>query len=166
MEVIALPGRRQETESWLRSVLIAAALPVDAIVRYRHWDAPVAADVEFEAERLFKQTPALLVAKSLGTAIAARAFGHHQFRPKAGVLIGTPYRALDPADAALLRQFVEGVQTLFIQQVDDPGGSASRLAATLELTRGEVIAVPGSDHMYTDTAALAAIIQRWKKRAT
>ncbi|MEZ4650997.1 MAG: hypothetical protein R3E97_19870 [Candidatus Eisenbacteria bacterium] len=165
MQVIGLPGRHPDTESWLRSVLIAAELPVDGIAHYRHWDAAVDADLEWEAQRLCQQTPDLLVAKSLGTAVAARAFAHHQFRPKRAVLIGTPYRAFEPGETVLLQRFADDVETLFIQQAEDPGGPASQLATTLQLCRGEVVAVPGSDHLYADTAALAVIVQRWKEWA-
>ena len=161
MQVIGLPGRHPDTELWLRAVLIAAELPVLGIAHYRHWDEAVDPDVEWESQLLCEQTPDLLIAKSLGTAIAARAFVYHQFRPKGAILIGTPYRVLDPAEVALLRQFAEGVETLFIQQAEDPGGAASELAATLQLCRGEVVAVPGSDHLYKDTASLADIVQRW-----
>jgi pimeloyl-ACP methyl ester carboxylesterase len=176
MQIVGLPGRQPETESWLRSVLSAAMLPAEGMVRYRHWDEDVDASAGFEAERLCGLTPALVVAKSFGTAIAAAAFGLHQFRPRAAVLIGTPYQQFCPGAAdlsgtpydavagtalALLRQLAQGVETLFIQQVQDPGGSSGELARTLQLSGGQVEAVPGSDHMYLDVAALAAIIRRW-----
>ncbi|MFA6313994.1 MAG: hypothetical protein WCV99_18855 [Sterolibacterium sp.] len=165
MNVIALPGRNQQTESWLRSVLLEAELPVDGMLRYRHWDSAVDADVDFEAERLANQTPALVIAKSLGTVIAATAFCLHQFRPQGVILIGTPYGALTPEVLVRIRQLALGAETLFIQQTEDPGGPASQIATTLQLSRSEVVSVPGDDHLYTDIAALAVIIKRWKNKA-
>jgi|GEM_PF-2598789 len=154
MQVVALPGRRSETESWLRQLLLAAGLHDAVVVRYRHWDSDVEARVPFEAARLAEQAPQLVVAKSLGTVIAATAFAHHGFRPAAAVLIGTPFEAIDADALDLLRQFACGVETLFIQQREDPGGAADQLLEALQLTRGRVAAVAGNDHLYLDTAAL------------
>lgn len=161
MQVAGLAGRHPETESWLRSVLLAAKLPAEGITRYRHWDADVEASVSFEAQRLDGFAPALVVAKSFGTRIAAAAFVRHKFRPRAAVLIGTPYQAVEGGDLVLLQQFANGVPTLFIQQVQDPGGSSAQLAISLQLSGAEVVQVPGNDHMYSDTAAVAEIIVQW-----
>lgn len=165
MQVIALPGRHRTTEAWMRTVLGGAMLATNGIAHYRHWDAAVEADAEWESRRLLDATPDLVVAKSLGTVIASRAFVHHRFRPRNAVLIGTPFDALGPGELAVMRQFASGVETLFIQQDEDPGGPASQLATALGVARGAVVAVPGSDHLYTDTAALAAIIRRWAQRS-
>ncbi|MFN7571136.1 MAG: hypothetical protein ACK5TK_06745 [Betaproteobacteria bacterium] len=149
----------------MRSVLAASALPTEGLVRYRHWDNAVDADVDFEAKRLADLSPPLAIAKSLGTVIAARAFCTHRFRPRSAILIGTPYGAGEPADLACLRQLAEGVETLFIQQTEDPGGAASRLAASLRLSQSEVTTVPGNDHVYADVQALAAVIREWQRKA-
>ena len=164
MNVTALPGRRSETEAWLRSVLVAAGFPEAVVTRYRHWDTEIEASVAFEAARLANQSPPLVIAKSLGTVIAATAFCLHKFRPAAAVLIGTPYAALESSDLRFLQQFSAAVKTLFIQQSEDPGGSAAELAAALHLACGEVVAIPGDDHMYSDSTALAGVIRRWSKQ--
>ena len=164
MHVTALPGRRSETEAWLKGVLVAAGFPEAVVTRYRHWDTEVEASVPFEAARLANQSPPLVIAKSLGTVIAATAFCLHKFRPTAAVLIGTPYAALDSSDLRFLQQFSAAVETLFIQQSEDPGGSAAALAAAVQVTRGEVVPVPGDDHMYSDSKTLGAVIQRWTKQ--
>lgn len=162
MQVVALPGRRSETEAWLRSLLLAAELSVDGIVRYQHWERKVEANVEFEASRLAGLAPQLVVAKSMGTIVAAAAHHFHGFRPRSAILIGTPYGALPSPERRLLQKFAQSITTLFVQQTADPGGSAEALAATLQLTGAEVIAVPGSDHLYSDTHALGAILTQWK----
>ncbi|MEO8507973.1 MAG: alpha/beta family hydrolase [Betaproteobacteria bacterium] len=161
MQVVALPGRRSETEAWLRSLLIAGELPVDGILRYRHWSSEVEASVAFEASRLEGQMPQLVVAKSMGTVIAATAFDAHEFRPAAAVLIGTPFEALPAEEQRLLKHFAQSVGTLFIQQSDDPGGSAAKLPSALQLVRSEVTAIPGNDHLYSDTSALGALVKQW-----
>jgi predicted alpha/beta-hydrolase family hydrolase len=164
MQVIALPGRNSATEAWLRSVLSVAALPDDGLVRYRHWESDVEPSVDFEASRLTGQTPSLVVAKSLGTLIAATAFDRYNFRPNTVVLIGTPYQPLAQAERRLLQQLARGVSTLFVQQTEDPGGSAAELLSALDVSGGEVTAVLGSDHLYTDTVTLGEIIKRWVQK--
>ncbi len=161
MQVVALPGRTSGTEAWLQDVLRAAGLPAGGILRYRHWDSEADASVELEASRLEGQTPRLVVAKSMGTIIAATAFDLHKFRPRAAILIGTPYAPMPAAVRRLMSKFSQGVSTLFIQQAQDPGGSAAELPAALELVSGEVLAVPGADHLYSDTTALGAILKQW-----
>ena len=160
MLVTALPGRRSETEAWLRSVLVAAGFPAAVVTRYRHWDTGAEASVAFEAARLTNQSPPIVIAKSLGTVIAATSFCLHKFRPTAAVLIGTPYAVLESSELRFLQQFSAGVDVLFIQQSEDPGGSAAELPGALHLARGKVVTVPGDDHIYTDTEVLAKVIQR------
>ena len=160
MQVVALPGRRIETEAWLKSLLAAAGIPKADLIRYRHWDSDAEASIAFEAKRLEGQSPNLVVAKSFGTIVAATAFCLHGFRPAAAVLIGTPYAAMDGSDLTFLQRFAAATETLFIQQAQDPGGPAAALHTALGVAAGTVESVPGDDHIYSDTTALAAIVQR------
>jgi hypothetical protein len=162
MQVIALAGRNSQTHSWLDSLLSAVPLPTDGLVRYRHWSSDVEPSVDFEATLLTGLTPDLVVAKSFGTSVASTAFCSQQFRPRAAVFVGTPYAALSPDETSKLREFAREVETLFIQQAADPGGSAVVLPTALKLIRGEVAEVPGSDHLYQDIALLAKRIRAWK----
>ncbi len=164
MLITALSGRRIETEVWLKSLLAAAKYPDAEVTRYRHWETDAEASVAFEAARLANQSPQLVIAKSLGTVVAATAFCLHEFNPTIAVLIGIPYVALESNEVQFLRRFAASIDTLFIQQAQDPGGSAALLAAALRITRGEVVVVPGNDHLYSDTTALASILGRWTKR--
>ena len=164
MLITALAGRRIETEAWLKSLLDAAKYPDAEVTRYRHWDADAEASVAFEAARLANQSPRLVVAKSLGTVIAATAFCLHGFHPTIAVLIGIPYVALESNEVQFLRRFAANIDTLFIQQAQDPGGSAALLATALQVTRGEVVEVPGNDHLYSDITTLASILDRWTKQ--
>ena len=164
MQVIGLAGRRSDTELWLRALLRAVGLPDGGVVRYRHWSSDVDASVPFEAAHLHDQAPQLVIAKSLGTVIAATAFAQHGFRPAAAALVGTPFQAVAPEDLRLLQQFARGVDTIFIQQIDDPGGPAAALHDALQLTRGQVAAIPGNDHAYADTAAMVNVLRPWLAR--
>jgi alpha-beta hydrolase superfamily lysophospholipase len=104
MLITGLPGRRVDTEAWLKRLLTAAGYPDVNVTRYRHWDTDVEASVPCEAAGLANQSPQLVIAKSLGTVIAATAYCLHGFRPTTAVLIGTPYAALDGNDVQFLRR--------------------------------------------------------------
>lgn len=164
MQVLALPGRRVETEAWLKKLLVAAQIPDAEVTRYRHWDTDADAAVAFEAERLSDWMPRLVIAKSFGTVVAATAHCLHQFQPAFGIFIGTPYAVLEDEEVHLLQRFSADVETLFIHQAEDPGGSAAQLSTALQLRLGEVVEVPGNDHLYLDTGALAVIVRRWEAR--
>jgi hypothetical protein len=163
MQIVALAGRNAQTESWLRSVLSAAALPDDGVVQYRHWASNAEANVDFEADLLANLSPDLVVAKSFGTAVAAAAYRSARFRPKAAVFVGTPFLAAGNEGRSNLLEFARNVETLFIQQQADPGGSASILPSALNLNQGKVEEVPGSDHLYLDVELVASLIRGWKR---
>ncbi len=164
MHITALSGRRIESEAWLNALLAASNYPEVVVTRYRHWETGAEADVAFEAARLANQAPQLVIAKSLGTVIAASAFCQYEFHPTKAIFIGAPYAAIGHGESQFLRRFAASIDTLFVQQAQDPGGSAAGLATSLQLSRGEVVEVPGSDHLYSDTNALALILCRWIKK--
>jgi hypothetical protein len=146
----------------MHNLLLTIGLPDAKVAHYRHWDMDVDADVAYEAECLRDRAVQLVVAKSLGTQIAAHAFKHSGFRPRAAVLIGTVIVDADGAMLELFRHLADRIPVLFIQQSADPGGSyadLSRLVA--ESARAEASEVPGDDHAYEDLSALAAIIRPW-----
>jgi hypothetical protein len=161
MQVIALPGRRAETESWLCSLLEASGLGTEGVIRYTHWTDGNEASVPTEAKRLAGLSPDVVVAKSFGTNVAALAFDQNQFRPGRVILIGTPYLAVSAHELTLLRRLARATPVKFIQQAEDPGGPASQLAQNLEVREDSVVAVPGNDHMYTDIKLLSAITREW-----
>lgn len=149
----------------MRALLVATGFPQAEIVRYRHWDHSVAPDVSYEAGRLRNRVARLVVAKSLGTLVAASAFGSCSFRPDAAILIGTPVRNLGAEHLRLYGNLADQVPTLFIQQTTDLVGSYADLCAKVRtFARAEVAEVPGSDHLYGDTSELVAVIKPWWAR--
>lgn len=163
MELLGLPGRNPETEAWMAALLDALHDRGGRTIHYRHWDDGSEPDVTGEAHRLSGLEPDLVVAKSMGTLVAATAFRGHDFRPGAVVLIGSPVGHLPESTLALYTELADAVPTLFIQQEEDftgPFRSVEALAARCD--RAEAAAVPGSDHVYADVAALVALIERWR----
>jgi hypothetical protein len=162
MSLLALPGRRPQTLAWMQALLADLAAPDATIQRYGFWTADHAnSDVEPEAGIAAASGADRVVALSIGTLVAMNAREAHGFRPLACVFIGTPVKRLD-AEGRLqhLADQAAATPTLFIQQTADPTGSFAELAAALPETAA-VREVPGADHAYTDTRALAALVAGW-----
>ena len=157
--VLGLPGRNPETEAWMAELLRAAGFEAAEVAHYGHWQDDSDPDVAREASRHPLSDRQLVVAKSMGTMVllAAAAQGH----PERAVLIGTPVEAYSEAQIEALRALTTRLPCLFIQQTDDFTGSAASLRAVLgdEVGVKEVI---GSDHVYADVPALAALISNWQ----
>jgi len=164
MELLGLPGRNPETEAWMAGLLDALGLGAGETVHYRHWDDGGEPDVTGEAQRLAGLEPELVIAKSMGTLVAATAHAMHDFRPRAAVLIGSPIGHLPKEVLMVYMELGNVVPTLFIQQEEDftaPFAAVEALAGRCRLS--EAVAVPGSDHVYADVDALVRRIQRWRK---
>ena len=162
MNILGLPGVKAVTKPWLESLLAALADgSVDSeILAYRHWRDAGSADPGFEASRLRLRSVDLVIAKSLGTLIATRAFDEFAFNPRQAVLIGCPLRRHGADQYASLRRFVAAVPTLFIQQTSDFNGSFADLsAAVATLPNASLAEVPGDDHVYADIETLARLIR-------
>lgn len=164
MLVMGLPGRNRETGPWLERLL--KTLQPDesrySVVRYRHWDSGMEADVTYEASRVTLSADVCVVAKSLGTMIALEACAGSRTLPSRIVFIGTPVGHYSDRLKLLLRERLQSTPVLFVQQVGDFTGAFRDLQdlvgdchlATLE-------EIDGSDHVYEDTDQLASIISGW-----
>ena len=162
MKILGLPGVKTVTKPWLQALLAALAdNAIDCEIQdYRHWNDASSADPGLEAGRLEQRSVDLVIAKSLGTVIATRAFDDFAFAPLQAVLIGCPLRRHGADDYASLHRFVSAVPTLFIQQTSDLNGSFAELsAAVAALPNASLAEVPGDDHVYADIEALARLIR-------
>jgi predicted alpha/beta-hydrolase family hydrolase len=166
MEVIGLPGRNKETEDWLRHLLASLALGASEVVRYRHWGGNTDPNIMHETEALRGRAVDLVVAKSMGTIVAATACSSVSFQPARAVLIGSPIAGASPELRALYRSLAERIPTLFIQQTADFTGAFAELKSVVERSsNAHLVEVPGKDHVYADTAALGSVIAAWVGRS-
>lgn len=162
MRVIGLPGRNLETEAWMRDLLASLDLGASETIHYRHWDEGGEPDVPFEAGRLEGHGAELVVAKSMGTLVAASAYEAGRIAPAGTVLIGVPVQHLAPEIHERFRRFADHVPTLFIQQTDDFTGTHRALDAIVGACAcGQCVEVPGEDHVYENLAELVGIIKPW-----
>lgn len=162
MNIIGLPGRNLETEAWMQELLASLDLGTPEVLHYRHWDDGGDPDVPTEARRLEGGTADLVIAKSMGTLVAASAYDSFGFVPSRAVLIGCPVAHLPPEAHKRYRQLAERVPTLLIQQRDDLTGSYDALAAIVAgCACARAVEIPGADHVYPDLAELVEIIRPW-----
>jgi hypothetical protein len=162
MKILGLPGLRPETEAWMQSLLSALQGPsIDyEIAKYRHWSGDEKPNVDHEASCCAKNPVECVIAKSMGTMVAIRAFDVFKCKPQRAIFIGTSLAPLRASKFGPLARFVDSVPTLFIQQTSDPTGPYEKLKETVQAYQnGTIVEVPGDDHAYSDIERLQAIIQ-------
>lgn len=156
MDIIILGGNSPRHKQWvrdLREVLLPHADAV-TIIDYLHWETGAAqADIETEIDRLASHAQRsdeyILVAKSIGTVIAALAQQRGVVRPEACVYLGVP---LETARYEGVR-FDILPKTTFIQNVHDPLGSSEQLKAYITAHPPQVwklLEEPYATHNYMD----------------
>ena len=162
MKFLGLPGIRPATKKWLQDLIVALGEDYrdSKILEYRHWSDNSNVDIGYEASYLENVSVDLVIAKSLGTAVATQAFDSFNFRPKYAVLIGSPLKRHSQDNYSLLNKFVDSVPTLFIQQTADIVGSYGELKEVVrKLQNARIKEVPGDDHVYDNIDELRSIIQ-------
>ncbi len=164
MKILGLPGVKAATRPWLQQLLVALAdSPTSVSIQdYRHWPEDSGADLETEAIRLEGVAVDLVIAKSLGTLVATRAFAGADFRPSRAVLIGCPLARHGADGYEMLKRFAGALPTLFIQQSADFNGAFGELEAVVGALPGvRAVEVPGNDHVYGDIDELRQIIRQF-----
>ena len=158
--LLCLPGNDPGTEAWIGT--LADALLPDApreIVAWRHWSTALPPDPAFEAAALAGRTPDVVIAKSFGTLVAARACSDGRLAPGRLLLLGVPADSLGADDVARLGALARSKGCLFVQQRDDVTGRASTLRALLPAS-AELLEVSGSDHRYA-TDEIQPVLDGW-----
>jgi predicted alpha/beta-hydrolase family hydrolase len=167
MKLLGLPGRMQSTfplmEALVRAVDVGATN--SHVQAYGFWNEPASPALNPAPEAVIAAATGAdaVIAKSFGTRVTTLAESAHGFRPKWCVFIGAPLNWLAATGAtAALRAQPDVSPTLFIQQTADPTGAFRELAALVPASaRATLVEVPGNDHVYDDTAALARLIDAW-----
>jgi hypothetical protein len=161
MKIIGAPGIKPETVEWMSRLTDALQFSAAVeILKYRHWQSGDEADVKHEARQLAQRRPDLVIAKSLGSMIAATAFESEGFQPGQAVFIGSPLNRFGESDYRRLSAMLRGVPTLLIQQDRDPTGSFRELRNHVgNPPNCRLVEVVGNDHIYTNIDELAEIVR-------
>lgn len=162
MKILGLPGRDQATVAWLEQLLPAIGEGDHHVTlpEYRHWNTSQPPDPQYEADQLNLTGTDLVVAKSMGTMVLLE-LCQRTPQPKAVVLIGVPLVAYSEKQRLELKALVSGLPCLCIQQSEDFTGSYQQLVELLDGHGADLVEVAGSDHVYSDTAQLAASVNAW-----
>ena len=162
MKILGLPGRDQATVAWLQQLLpnIGDGDHDVTVPTYQHWDSTAPPDPAHEAARLNMAGVDLVVAKSMGPMVLLE-LRKKAFQPQAVVLIGVPLVGYSDEQRLELKALVSQLPCLCIQQSDDFTASYQQLSQLLVGSDVSLAEVAGSDHVYSDTAQLAALINNW-----
>jgi pimeloyl-ACP methyl ester carboxylesterase len=171
MNALILGGMSPRHHEWVRQVAAALKPHFDEVRLhdYRHWGHEKDnMNLEYEIAQvaeLVKDFGAyVIVAKSIGTAVAALAIARGLISPKRCVFVGFPLKAVEtdmPEVAAALSQLPP---TVFLHNQQDPLGSAEAVESYLRAhapASYEFQIVPGATHDYVafDLIARDAALQ-------
>lgn len=170
MKVLILGGNSPHHRDWIRQLgahLEGAGHEV-LLHDYHHWTTGESlADVDYELEQLAArmegQGDYVVIAKSIGTVIAALGVGRGILTPSRCVLLGIPYDGIageTPGFDDSLRQLP---RTVVIQNEHDPFGTADVVAAHLETVQNTAVTLvrtPGDTHDYLDFPLIGQQLDR------
>lgn len=165
MNILILGGNSQRHYDWIRE-LGAYMEHHGHTVRlhdYRHWSTgEQAANIDGELERLSAEVADMnnyvVIAKSIGTVIAALGVARGILRPTRCVLLGIPLDGIAGRMPDFLPSLTTLPPTVIVQNEHDPYGVAGDVEAKVDaarMTNMRFVTVPDNDtHDYTDFARI------------
>lgn len=161
MKALLLGGNSQRHYVWIRQ--LGAALHThghDVVLQdYAHWEiggplADLNREIELAAKLMRNDGGYVVIAKGIGTLIAALATFRGLLRPSRIVMLGVPYDGIDGQTPEFSPSLPSLPPTVFIQNEFDPYGSSESLELLLKNfppAEYEVVTVPENDtHDYLD----------------
>lgn len=138
MKVLILGGNSPRHKQWIRELgdTLGVAGHEVTLQNYLHWDTGdknVAIDYEISqaAAAMRKQSDYVIIAKSVGTVIATLGIARGELHPSKCLLLGVPFGGI----AGRMPEFTPSLSklpsTVFIQNDNDPYGSAAGLSDIL-----------------------------------
>jgi hypothetical protein len=171
MDLLMLPGNHSSILGWMEEVKqdLSSLFGSISIVEYGHWATnKKLISLEIELTRLsqfsFSQDYAIF-AKSAGILLALKGTKQKQLHPKFCIFIGTPIVAAKALGFDIADLF-EGFDcpTLYIQNENDPAGSAGELSLFLsenDIKGGKLTSLIGNTHDYDDIAGVVKAIDQF-----
>lgn len=140
MNVLILGGNSARHYEWIRelgAVLVAAGHTV-FLHDYTHWTTGASvANINDEVTRvkstIGEEGDYVLIAKSIGTVIAALAINQGILHPKKCLLLGAPITGIAGDTPAFAPSLSALPRTVFVQNEHDPYGSAETLNTFLQV---------------------------------
>ncbi len=167
MNALLLPGNSPHHKKWIEDLKDFLAPYFETVVtqHYQHWESGEAwANIEYEVasakEKSQHLSPYIIIGKSIGTIITARAVADATLHPKKIILLGVPLKITDAFDQFIQDLKQTTIPVIIAQNSADPFGSFANLKNALNDTGNNVsvIELPGETHDYNDFAAIAKLI--------
>jgi predicted alpha/beta-hydrolase family hydrolase len=140
---------------------------LDTVVtqHYRHWESGEDwADVDYEisvaVNRVANLNPYIIIAKSIGTAIAAKGSYDQVLKPAKLILLGVPIKGGVSGES--FHEWLRDIEVpvIIVQNAEDPMGSFAEVKEAFEDTGSNIafVELPGNTHDYLDFDAVAKLI--------
>lgn len=168
MNVLILGGMSKRHQEWIRDVaeVLRPHCEEVRLLDYEHWhnsgrEMDIEREITRAAQLVTGLTDYILVAKSIGTAIATLATARRLIAPRRCIFLGFPLkvvRELPEMDMAL-RQLPP---TTFLHNENDPLGSAKEVTSYLQSNspvQYDIQTLPGGTHDYLDFKLLVRLAQ-------
>lgn len=167
MNALLLPGNSPRHREWVDRLYENLSPQFDSaeVQYYRHWQTgEKKADVGYEMvvakDKAAKLGSYAIVAKSIGTVIAARGTAEGLLSPDKLVLLGVPINGGAPRDQ--FYQWLDhiGVPVVVVQNEHDTLGSFDDVKAAFDGSSEHItfVETPGDTHDYLDFEAIAKLI--------
>lgn len=159
MNILILPGNSPHHAAWLNEFKNYLTLHTNSVVTahpYMHWETgePLA-DIPVEITKIATHLPTepyVIIAKSIGTAIAVLGTAKGVFKPEKLVLLGVPLEGM-----SIDKVFFEALRTVqlpvtIVQNNQDPYGSFRSVKDILIKAKEDLtfIEMTGETHDYVD----------------
>jgi len=167
MNALILPGNSLRHREWGKDLAVAVT-PLFGTVHmheYRHWDTgEPEADTDYELEQLQKLTALggyVIIAKSIGTVIAAIGIERGVLTPTHCLFMGIPLNVVDQLKLDFA-DMMKNLPSTVIQNTSDPYGSfadvSTQLMSPTNAGSFSLIENPGDTHDYLDFDQIKQLI--------
>lgn len=159
MNLLILGGMSPRHKEWVRQVADELRPGFDSIrfLDYRHWDTGAEMDIEYEVAQLANLAEDfgeyIVVAKSIGSAVATLANARGLIQPKFCLFMGFPLKVVEADVPEVTSSLSVLPRTVFVHNQQDPLGSADAVrnfVADHAPGKWKLLTQPGDTHEYLD----------------
>ncbi len=167
MNLLLLPGNSPRHEAWVDSLRDALAPQFGTTIaqHYRHWQtgkpiADVAHEINAAQKHAADLEPYAIIAKSIGTVIAAQGTAEGKLHPSKIILLGVPLEGSVDRDAFAEWLTQITVPVIIVQNSQDPFGAFTDVKAALEGKSKNLrfVELIGDTHDYLDLGVIAQLV--------
>ena len=175
MRLILLPGNSKLNKEWIEKLAVNLKEIFDKtyIHYYKHWETgEEIINIDYELERLAdylaKKKGYIIIAKSIGAALAVKGIKEGKIAPKKCIFLGLPVIWCRQYSINL-DSWIKGysARTLFIQNTEDPVMGADELKDFLNknnVSNYKFVKLEGTSHNYEDLDKIKILIKEFIKK--